>query len=99
MAQSGVLRVPRVQLNNGLVNTMKRTTSPPAAGAAYHQFHPRRVGYSGGELNRNLAPRAWNDRAVEAQLGDLAHETSCFLFGGGSVEVGVAEVLIEGAVA
>ncbi len=34
------------------------------------------------DLNRNLVPRAWNDRAVEAQLGDLAHETFCFLFGG-----------------
>lgn len=50
-------------------------------------------------LDRNLAPCMWNDRAVEAQLGDLAHETSCFLFGGGAVEVVVAEVLTEGAAA
>src|SRR3984957_20634385 len=50
MAQSGVLRVPRVQLIRGLAHTIEQPTSPPTVGRQCHRFHARRVAYSGGKL-------------------------------------------------
>jgi hypothetical protein len=50
MAQSRVLRVPRVQLIRRLARTIEQPTSPPTVGRQCHRSHARRVAYSGGKL-------------------------------------------------
>jgi hypothetical protein len=58
LAQSGVIKAPRVQLENGLLRTKQKPTSLPtlhdntrSRGAA-KKFHTRRVGTTGEQLEK-----------------------------------------------
>src|SRR3982750_2044175 len=98
MAQSGVLRVPRVQLIRGLART-KETANLSADSQQSLPHVSSTAGRAPREkINRNQLV-CWGDDACEAELGDLACEAAGLGFGRGASKMVWAEILVEGAVA
>src|SRR3954462_1770893 len=64
LAQSGVIKAPRVQLENGLLRTKQKPTSLPtlhdntSSRGAAKKFHTRRAGTTGEQLEKNPFPSA-----------------------------------------